>query len=207
MSENFLPKNATIDVSKYIKLIDDVNAKELSRIFEVPVSKIPANPGSVDPSFKARCIFQEPEYKYSIQLLNLSKENPLEKVGRLLNNSKIKNQRCLVIANSFCLWGEREKFVEAFFISPKSKGSFFTLAGFWYEESNEKNCTIATCPSNVAIKHIQKRMPGMIHNVHRAEWLVRGYIGQSRLERYASDYPVDEIIVQPAEEYAKKFIG
>ncbi len=120
-------------------------------------------------------------------------------------------RRCLILADGFYEWmktGGRKAPSIPYYFHEKNHAPF-TFSGLWdqWEDQDGKklqSCTIITCPANEIVGPIHARMPVILDDAKRWDWLTSnnleelqsmlGPIGNS----YLSAYPVSRSVNSPA---------
>jgi putative SOS response-associated peptidase YedK len=121
-----------------------------------------------------------------------------------------KNSRCLIPADGFFEWKREGRLKQPYYIRLKSK-EVFTFAGLWSywmgsDGSELLSCAIITGTPNELIKPIHHRMPIILPEARREEWmdLTLHDVGQllTMLQPYPSDdmeaYPISTFVNSPA---------
>jgi putative SOS response-associated peptidase YedK len=89
-----------------------------------------------------------------------------------------RQRRCLILADGFYEWlkpvGRGALSVPYYF--REKNGMPFTFSGLWDQWQDEEgkvlqSCTIVTCPANGVVKPIHERMPVILDEGVRWEWL------------------------------------
>jgi putative SOS response-associated peptidase YedK len=87
----------------------------------------------------------------------------------------LRARRCLIPADGFYEWAERDGRKQAFYIGLRGRG-VFGFAGLWerWRDSSGaalESCTILTGAANETLQEIHPRMPVMLAPEHYAAWL------------------------------------
>ncbi len=115
-----------------------------------------------------------------------------------------KRRRCLVIADAFYEWKkiEGKKKKEKYIIKLKS-GEPFTFAGLWEiwksEEGNILSATILTTEPNETLSQIHNRMPVILPQQAREEWLYSGEVDSPEMLSLLKPYPDEEMEMELVE--------
>lgn len=106
------------------------------------------------------------------RMINARRESLQEKKSFIGPLSK---RRCLIVADGYYEWQQREGGKQPFWIAPVH-GGMLQLAGLW--EVNRRatgapiaTCTIITTAANASVSAIHDRMPVVLSNVEAARWL------------------------------------
>ena len=109
------------------------------------------------------------------QLINARAETVAEKPAF---RQSFTQRRCLILADGFYEWlktgGSGKSSVPYYF--HEERGLPFTFAGLWdcwqdHEGNELQSCTIITCPANGVVQPIHDRMPVILDDKARWEWL------------------------------------
>jgi putative SOS response-associated peptidase YedK len=116
-----------------------------------------------------------------------------------------KAQRCLIPASGFYEWKKEAREKVPYYIRLKSKRPF-SFAGLWSDWSNSdgshiRSCTIITGEPNNLIKPIHHRMPVILPESSREEWLDVRHFKPDALVRLLMPYPDDAMEAYPVSRY------
>ncbi|MCX6155969.1 MAG: SOS response-associated peptidase [Candidatus Kapabacteria bacterium] len=119
------------------------------------------------------------------------------------------SQRCIIYANGFYEWEKKGKISQPYYISLKDE-SPFTFAGIWDAWKASDGTTIVstsiiTTEANELIQGIHHRMPVILDDVSRSEWLDKSLKNSQQLlnllKPYNSDgmklYPISKLVNNP----------
>lgn len=143
----------------------------------------------------------------SSKLINARAETVAEKTAF---RQSFLQRRCLILADGFFEWlktGGRSIPSTPYFFHEKNKAPF-TFSGLWdrWEGTDGKvlkSCTIITCNANEVVKPIHHRMPVILDEANRWEWLSSNEPQelQSLLvpirEDFLNTYPVSRLVNNP----------
>lgn len=114
-----------------------------------------------------------------------------------------KYKRCLIFADGFYEWKAQPgtKVKTPYFIRLKS-GQPFTFAGLWDEwhvpdGSLVKSCTIITTAPNELMATLHNRMPVILPQLAREQWLDPAPQKPEALQGLLTQYPADEMTAHP----------
>lgn len=133
--------------------------------------------------------------KIGYRMINARSETAHEKPSF---RAAFKRRRCLILADGFFEWHTEEKG------TPKTPYLFklkndapFTFAGLYEhwqspEGGELHSCTILTCEPNALVKHYHNRMPVMLGDDARWDWL-DPEVKQEKLLSLLEPYPAEEM--------------
>ncbi|WP_339820586.1 SOS response-associated peptidase [Paenibacillus sp. FSL R7-0216] len=138
------------------------------------------------------------EDKIGGSMINARAESLTEKAAfRKLLTSR----RCLIPADGFYEWQQREGGKQPFRIVMKDE-SLFSFAGLydiWSDPHGNKlaTCTIITTEPNSLMAEIHTRMPAILRPEHEAEWLAREHADAASLLRLLQPYEAAKMRAYP----------
>ena len=112
-----------------------------------------------------------------------------------------KRRRCLVVADGFFEWQKQDATKTPLFIrlEPERPFGFAGLYEIWTPPLGEKlvTCTIITTQPNALMGSIHDRMPVILGQDERQEWLDSEQRDTPRLLSLLKPYPADEMTARP----------
>ncbi len=131
-------------------------------------------------------------------LINARSETIVEKPSF---KTSFQKQRCLILADGFYEWKKNEKESYPYYIFLKNK-KIFSFAGIWANWKAPDNkiiqsCTIITGQANTFMKPIHHRMPIIISQDLREEWLNPQNQNMDKLKSFLKPYPDDQMGAYP----------
>lgn len=138
--------------------------------------------------------------KIGNRLINARAETLAEKPSF---RNAYKRRRCLIFADGFYEWkqleGDDQK--TPFFIHRKGKRPF-AFAGLWEiwydpDGSEIRSCTIITTEPNKVVSRLHNRMPVILTEDARREWIAPGEANTDNLQQYLQPYPGDDLQAYP----------
>lgn len=113
----------------------------------------------------------------------------------------LRKRRCLVVADGFYEWQERDRGKQPFYLALKSREPFgFTgLWDTWTSPEGEeiRSCTIITTEANELLLPIHNRMPVILTREAETIWLDPAIYEPSMLLQILTPYPAHEMEVYP----------
>lgn len=111
------------------------------------------------------------------------------------------SRRCLIPADGFYEWQQREGGKQPFRIVMKD-GDLFSFAGLydiWTDPEGNKlaTCTIITTEPNSLMSEIHTRMPAILRPEHEAEWLAREHADAASLLKLLQPYEAAKMRAYP----------
>ncbi|MGP0584043.1 SOS response-associated peptidase [Paenibacillus timonensis] len=111
------------------------------------------------------------------------------------------SRRCLIPADGFYEWQQREGGKQPFRIVMKDGGlfSFAGLYDIWTDPEGNKlaTCTIITTEPNSLMSEIHTRMPAILRPEHEAEWLAREHTDAASLLKLLQPYEAAKMRAYP----------
>lgn len=118
----------------------------------------------------------------SSHLINARAETVREKPSF---RAAFKHRRCLIPANGFYEWQQREFGKQAFYIH-RQDGGLFAFAGLWehwrHENETLYSCTLLTTAANELMQPIHDRQPLIIRAENYRQWLDKSDDGSRAFE-------------------------
>src|SRR5258708_38370251 len=132
-------------------------------------------------------------------MINARAETLAEKPSfkRLLHS-----KRCLIIADGFYEWKQEEKGPKTPMYITLKNNEPFAFAGLWDTWKSPdglllRTCTIITTDANQMIESIHNRMPVILPDGAREEWLNTGIHDDQTLLPLLAPYPAEKMSVRP----------
>lgn len=132
------------------------------------------------------------------RMINARKETLAEKPSF---RAPLRDQRCLIVADGFFEWKAEARRKVPYYIRLKSKRPF-TFAGLWSDwqcpgEGMVLSCAIITGEPNALVLPIHERMPVIIPEARRGEWLDPSNHDVDGLLKILEPYPAGEMEAYP----------
>ena len=113
----------------------------------------------------------------------------------------LRKRRCLVVADGFYEWQQRERGKQPVYIVLRSREPF-GFAGLWDtwtapEGEEIKSCTIITTEANELLKPIHDRMPVILNRDAEALWLDPTIQDPAKLLPLLKRYPAEDMELYP----------
>lgn len=116
-------------------------------------------------------------------------------------------KRCLIVADSFYEWKDRDGVKEAQRIQVENR-SLFAFAGLWdrWEKAGEIifTCTILTTDSNTFMQNIHHRMPIILPKEQQDAWITRPFSEAAEAKKFLQSITPDPFTAYTVSDYVNK---
>jgi len=144
----------------------------------------------------------EPKTKYS--MINARAETVAEKRSF---RSAFQKRRCLILADGFYEWQERNGNKQPYFVHLKNDQPF-AFAGLWEHWKGDgeelESCTIIVTEPNERLEPIHDRMPVILSPDDYDQWLDLEPSDEQRLQELLRPYPAEEMEAYPVSTLVNK---
>lgn len=139
--------------------------------------------------------------KVGHQMINARSETVAEKSSF---KAAFKSRRCLIPADGFYEWKREGKSRFPYYIHLRNRAPF-AMAGLWESWKNLagevlESCTILTTTPNAVMEPLHDRMPVIIPESEREEWL-NNSTPIDQLKTMTAPYPEDEMAAYPVSSF------
>ncbi|GAA6616496.1 SOS response-associated peptidase [Scytonema sp. NUACC26] len=132
------------------------------------------------------------------KLINARAETVAEKPAF---RSAFKRRRCLIVADGFYEWQQRDGKKQPFYFRLQN-GEAFGFAGLWEEwrahsEETVSSCTILTTRANELLEPVHDRMPVILHQKDYDLWLAPQVQTSEMVQQLLQPYPSEAMTAYP----------
>jgi putative SOS response-associated peptidase YedK len=145
------------------------------------------------------------ETSIGARLINARAETVAEKPAF---RSALRHRRCLIVADGFYEWQQKNGSKQPFYIHLKNQ-ALFAFAGLWERWQGQgddaiESCTILTTEPNSLMQTLHDRMPVILHPEDYNTWLNPDIQQLQDLQPLLRPYPTEELSAYPVSSWVNR---